>query len=346
MAEWWTVDLLDAADYKLDTISRVRGGKLDWSIFRAVWGSGTLDMTASTSGVQPNWLSDRVKVWHHVDGRDPRPYGIWLPKKPGREVDGNLVRYTLTLVDKSDLLNKPTGRYATYAAGSTVVPLVRGIAAAYGENAAVDDSTETLRVALNFEPTDTWLTVANKLLDAIGYTPLHADLNGLLRASKYIAPEKRVKSATYGPGQADLRMRPQWSDEANIAEVPNIVYVYTQGNETTPALIGTARNDNPADPLSTVNRGEVVRSPEQVEATSQDAADSIALKRLHESQQVVRRATITHPVDWTELNEVVEHAPAAFTGAIVQRGVTLGLGACVEDSVRRIYTAGEDLLWI
>lgn len=340
MAEWWSVDLLDGQDYRKAQLSTVRTGKLNWSIFRAVQGVGSLEVTADPA-VTPNWLTDRVKIWHHLDGRDPKPHGIWLCNRPSRSVDGDVARYTLGLVDKTHLLNQKTGRWLTYDAGSVVVPLVRGIITSRGETAAIADSTETLRAPLSFEPSDTWLTIVNALLDALGYAAVAANLDGVLASSPYVAPEDREPAGQYGPGA--WKMLPQFDDDLNLAEIPNVTYINSPGDETTPGLIGRASNDNPADPLSTANRPEVVLS-EQAEATSQEAIDAIAVKRLAESQQATRRATITHPVDASQLNSVVTH-PAGFAGAIVERTIQLDIGAVVDDTVRRIYTAKEGLPW-
>ena len=341
MAEWWSVELLNQDDYSMGILGRVRSGSLEWSTFRAVQGSGSLALTEG-GDLTPHWLSDRVAIWHH-DGDTRTQFGVWLVTKPGVEVDGPVTRATLGLVDKTQLLNQACGRWVTYDAGAAVVAAVVGIIASRGETRAnIEPSTETLRAALSFEPSDTWLTIANKLLDAIGYEGLYASLDGVLSAGPYVAPEGRGIAKVYGPGEA--KMLPSYNDEMDLSEIPNVVYVYAPGDETTPGLIGRASNDNPADPFSTVNRPEAVFS-EQVEATSQAAIDAIAVKRLADRQSVTRRTICTHPLDGTRLGDVVTH-PAGITGAIVQRGLRLELGAVVEDTVRRIYTAGEELPWI
>jgi len=340
MAEWWSVDLLDANDYSKGKLGTVRSGSLEWSTFRSVQGSGSLELAESPE-LTPNWLADRVRIWHH-DGDTATSYGVYLATRPGREVDGPVTRYTLSLSDKTQLLNQPIGRWVTYAAGTVVSSTVVGIILAAGEDrAAVEESAATLATAQSFEPSDTWLHVANELLSAIGYGSLWADRDGVLSAGPYVAPEARPVVKTYGAGEA--KMLPRWSDEMDLSEIPNVVYVSAPGDETTPALIGRASNDNPADPLSTANRPEVVHS-EQVEAADQAAADAIAVRRLAELQQRTRRVTMTHPLDGTWLDDVVTH-PAGLTGPIVQRTIRLDIGAVVEDTVRRIYTAGEELPW-
>lgn len=349
-AEWWTADLLDASDNRLGRLLRIRGGSLEWSIFRSVKGSGLLDLTADPpADIQPSWLgADRVRIEHHAGNPDgdyaTRPFGIWIATRPSREHDGAVERSTLALVDKTHLLNQPTGRWVTYPAGTPVVSTVRGIIAARNAGpAVVEDSGETLRAPLNFDPQGvTWLQICNDLLRAIGYDPLTADMDGSLVSGPYVAPDDRELVETYGAG-AGL-MLPRWTDDADASDVPNVVHVYAPGDDVTPGLVGSASNDNPLDPLSTFNRGEIVAPVEQVEATSQAAVDAIARQRLAELSQVTRRATITHPVDHVRLNDLVRHLPGGFSGTVVQRSVQLGIGPVVQDTIRRIYTGG-DLPW-
>lgn len=368
MAEWWSADLLDSQDRKIATLPRVTGGSLDWSIFRDVQGQGSLDITeepivglvggdgelypsdwlfpsddlfpgGSDSGA-PNWLSDRIKLWHHLDGRAPEPQGIWLVTRPSRRHEGGVARSTLTLVDKTQLLNQPVGAWLTYPAGTVVTSTVLGIIYSRGETRAnIEPSTETLRSAVTFEPKDTWLTVAGTLLRAIGHEDLYASLDGILSSAPYVDPADRPVVAAYGAGLD--KMLPTWDDEADISSIPNVVQIIATGTETEPGLIGTASNDNPDDPLSTANRPEIAHQEDVDEGTSQTAVDTIAAKRLAELQSVVRRATITHPMDDTRINQVVRHDPAAYAGAIVQRTVRLDIGPCVTDTVRRVYTGGE-----
>src|SRR5699024_3459754 len=90
-AEWWTADLLDASDNRLGRLLRIRGGSLEWSIFRSVKGSGSLELTADPSAaIQPLWLgADRVGIRHHLGDPDgdhfTRNFGIWIATRPSRD---------------------------------------------------------------------------------------------------------------------------------------------------------------------------------------------------------------------------------------------------------------------
>ena len=58
----------------------------------------------------------------------------------------------------------------------------------------------------------------------------------------------------------------------------------------------------------------------------------------------MHRVSVTHPIDSTDLNDVVHHGPLNLDAAIVERQVDLRVGAVVTDAIRHIYTGG-DLPW-
>ena len=348
MAEWWTAHLLDRTDFEKGELGMVRGGSLSWSAFRSVPGDGSLEVTLDDE-LPIDWLSDRIRITHHNDddGEErERPFGIWLIAAPERQHKGDVTHVTIKLSDKTDLLNSPAGQWVTVPAGAVVTERVAAIIAAQaGETAALTSSPSTLTHALTWKPEDTWLTVVNDLLRAINYATLWADGTGRLRVEPYVAPGDRQTAATYGFEGEQLHMRTEWSDELPLWDVPTGFAVYTEGDETTPGM--SARADLPAShPLSAAARGREVVRVESVEATSLSVLQGIAQRRLDDQMSVVRRATITHPVDDTQLNDAIEHAPARFRGAVVDRQVSLAIGAVVSDSVRHIWTDMEALPWL
>lgn len=337
----WTVDLLDRHDRTKATLGRVRSGSLVWSIFRAVPGSGTLDLTRGAE--QIDWLTDRVRVTHS-DGQTETPMGVWLISMPGWDTDGPVTRTTLTLLDKCETLNSPIGEWVTYPAGTAVVATVTGIITARGETAmSVTASALTLRTAQTWEPEDTWLTVVNDLLASINYASLRADMQGRLVIEPYVAPADRTIAAIYGPEPGDARLRPSWSSEADIYSLPTGARIYVPGTDEVAGFVGAA--DLPDDhPLSAASRGRPLLLVEQGEAADQTVANSLARRRLDEALQVTQRVTVAHPVDGTDIGDLVHHRPLGLDAAIVGRTVGLGVGAVVADTIRHIYTGG-DLPW-
>ena len=107
---------------------------------------------------------------------------------------------------------------------------------------------------------------------------------------------------------------------------------------------GEARLDDPASPLSTHRRGEIVKVYDNLEAADQAVIDRHAQRLLTQAIDVTRRVTYTHPVDGTQLRDRVTLRRLDVTGAVVNRRVKLGVGPVVEDTLRHIYTGGQ--LWI
>lgn len=340
MAESWSAELLDSGDTLIGSLPGVRGGRLEWSIFRAVWGTGTIAWTEPADS-NIDWLNSRIKIWHH-QGSHRRPMGVWIPAVPAYDHDGATRRAELALLDKSEILNQPIGVHSPVRAGTNVVGHVKTILTTRGElKIGIDDSPAALSTDLWFEPQDTWLHVCNTVLDAIGYGSLHVDMSGVWTAAPYVAPDQRPITATYGGRPTDLRVRTAWRDEATLFEAPNVVRLTTRGDEGTPGMRAVARNNDPSSPLSIPRRGREIVHTEEVEAADHPALVAMASRRLSDLSQVTRRVPITHPVDDTQLEDVVLFRGLGLSGPVVQRSVELGTGAVVTDTIRRIYTGGD-----
>lgn len=335
----WRLELLDRSGHSKGDLPTVASGSLQWSIFRSVQGTGSVELTA-TPDVEIDWLNDRIRISHIGAGRTT-PMGVWLISMPGWKRDGAVTRTSISLADRTESLNSPTGAWLTVPARTAVVPYVVELIRARGEQAIQwTPSDATTTVPLTWEPQDTWLKVANDLLRAINYGSLWADLDGAIRLEPYVAPTDRPVTATYGAQDDHLRLRPVWEDEADVFRLPTGVRISVSGTDKVPGFVGRA--DLPREhPLSAHSRGREILLVEQAEAVSQQVADALAQRRLAETIQVTRRVTITHPIDGTTLNDVVLHDPLGLRAAIVERTVKLGVGAVVTSVLRHIHTGGQ-----
>lgn len=350
MRDRWQVDLLGRDDRVKLPALKWSDGSLEWSLFQAVPGSGQITLTLNQSAEQIDWLHDRIRITHIGEGGVRTPMGVWLLSVTGRDTSGPVTTAPVQLSDKTELLNAPVGDWYTVDAGTTVLDHVIGIVESRGGTVAAAmcpwRSTETLSNPQTWDPAEgtTWLQVINDLLGLINYQSLWADMDGNLRLTPYLLPSQRPVVGAYGERATDLLMRPQWGDEAELFAIPTGVRVFVDGDEDTEGFVGSA--DLPDDhPLSAVSRGREVLRVERGEATSQQVADGLAERYLSESTQVLRSVTVTHPVDSTELNDVVLHRPTGLRAAIVNRTVSMGVGAVVQDRIRHIYTSGEELPW-
>lgn len=346
--EYWQVDLLDSQDHAKGRFPQVAGGSLDWSIFKAIGGSGKIEFTDKPD-FSVNWFTDRLAITHvNESAAQPiQPMGIWLFAKPEKNYKQGITKAPLALLDKCELYSSEIGQWLTIPAGTVVTDKVYELLTtkAVGVSVSLTASTKTLSIALSWEPTDTWLTVINGLLKAIDYGSLWVDLLGRFRVAPYILPEKRPIRVTYGSAPGNLKLRDEWDDSLPLSDIPTGVVAFSKGDENTAGL--RARVDLPDNhPLSAVSRGREKIKSINVEAVDQAAIDGLAARGLAEAVQAIRRSTILHPVNATEMNEVVRHGPLNYHGPIVERNVTLGLGAVVKDTIRRIYTEDDDLPWL
>jgi hypothetical protein len=342
--EWWTAELLTVQGHAKGVELDVRGGSLQWSAFRSVRGTGSLDITLPP-GLEIDWLTDRVRITHH-HGDIVRPHGVWLISAPERSHAGPVTHVTLQLADKTELLNSPIGGWRTVQPGEVVADTVTTIVRdRTGELPSILPSDAVTPRAYTWAPEDTWLKVVNDLLTLVNYGSLWADLAGRFRSEPYVAPADRRVTCTYGFREGERLMRAEWSDELPLWDIPTGFAVYTEGDEDTPGM--SARADLPVEhPLSAARRGREILRVEPAEAATQAALDGMAQRRLNSQLSVVYRATLEHPVDDSQLNDVVIHSPAGFRGAIVNRDITLGVGAVVSDSVRHIWTDLEAVPWL
>lgn len=343
MSERWSVDLLDRDDNLVAPFGRCEGGSLDWSISRAIQGGGSLDVANPPDNI--DWLTARLRITHH-DGQRHTPMGVWLPTWPEWTHDGATRKANIQVLDKTALLAREIGTRLQVEAGTVVTERVSDIIHNRGEEAlALTHSGKVLRSTITWEPKDTWLKVVNDMLDAIGYGALWADGNGWFRAEPWLPPAARPLRATYGGEDTDYRVLRQYKDAANLADTPNVLVALSKSDQNEPSLRGVARLDDPAHPLSTARRGEIIRVIDNLEAADQTVIDQHAKRLLAEATEVTRRITYTHPVDDVQLRDRIRLRRFIFDGVVVNRSIKLNIGPVVEDTARHIYTQGEPL-WI
>lgn len=209
------------------------------------------------------------------------------------------------------LATYPRGK--NFAAGLLYTDVITEVLESVGfTRIAIPPSDKVLPSRFNVKPGVSKLEVVNKLLEAIGYYSLSADLLGYL-VSKPI-PASLVNeepAASYGPDDltADpIREDPDMDRFCNVVVVRRI-----QSGKST--IYAVARNDNPASQSSTVAlaggpeagfKVEYTRTIDDNDIINDDAAQAIADGYLAEGQSFYRRLTIkTYPTPDLGLHDVV-----------------------------------------
>lgn len=326
----WRVDLLDRRERNTGTRIRVTDGQLRWSQDQ-VAGTGSLTVTV-LDGDGIDWRSCRIRITHS-DGRTERPHGIWLPQIPGRSISPATTTLSVGLADKTEIYNRPVGSWLTYPSGSVVTDILSSILTGRGESAIqVTPSTATLAKAWSCGPEDSWLTVINALASTINYAPLRATLTGVLVLAPAIPTDKSPSVATYGADPDHLRLRPAWTVDTDLYAIPTGVVIYVARPNGLKGWLGRA--DLPDEhPLSAAVRGERLVT-ERGDTTTSAATQARAELRLADLTQATASIQIQHPIDDTIHLDTVTVAPEGVVGQVVDRSITLGVGAVVQSKIR------------
>lgn len=345
LAEFWYAELINRRGYSKGRLGGVLSGSLDWSIFRSVEGSGSIEIDLDP-GLDIDWMSDRIRIIHHAPGGEETRWGTWMIAAPERQTTPTTVRTSMQLLDATETLNQPIGGVHSVPAGRRITAEIEDI---FKRRSGwpwytVEPQDSRLPTAIVPDPDTTWLQLANDLAAMVGYSSVRADRDGVLRCDPYVPVAQRTPLATYGPG--DSRMLGEWTEEMDLWSVVNIVRVVSEGTDEKPPIIGLAWNYDPDDPTSVAGLGGRSRvRVERAEVASKREATLLARRLLEEESRIMRRATITHPVDETWIDDQVRHDPLDMEGNIVERKVTLGIGPVVEDTIRQQVKA-RDAAWL
>ncbi len=275
-------DILNLDDLRLGELG-VTGGALSWSVDREIRSTGMLTWAGLTV---PEWTQIRVQPWVSIDFADGTtdswPLGVYLPATPTIHWSDAVATADVDLYDKLLILVEDKVN-ATFAvpAGAVVTQQVEAIIASAGESrVSIAASTATLRSAMVWEPGTSKLRIINDLLAAINYFSLWVDGYGYFRSDPYQAPQYRVVRRSYTDG-VDSIYSPDFAHDRDTFSVPNVVTLISRADGVTPALRSTSRNDDPADPLSTVSRGREIEVVDVgVEAASQVILDDLANQKI------------------------------------------------------------------
>ncbi|MEE6273526.1 hypothetical protein V2J56_09225 [Georgenia sp. MJ206] len=313
-------DLLALDGTPLRELDTVVDATFDYSVHDTIRSGGTItvDMPQLI-----DWHRVHVQPWYSFtdenDGEHEWPLGVFIPAVPGTDHMGALSTAKVELYDKLLILDQDaTEETYTVDVGVVVTDKVRELIAAVGESGAtITESTETLAVAIVWEPNTSRLRIINDLLAAINYFSLTVDGWGRFHAAPYVPPAARGVSFTLASGDRSIIAPATSPDadpdpirhEADGFHVPNKVVLVATSDGDTPAMVATAVNEDPLSPWSIPSRGRVIVHHEDgIEATSQAVLDNLAARRLIELSDVAATWQVRHAWIPAELNDVAQLA--------------------------------------
>lgn len=304
----WEHWLLDRNDQQVKLLDGVTGGGCTVAALSRLGTAGNL--TIDDRGQEIDWLTHRVQSIYDpgITGVEPWPVATLLFASPTTRYTEFGRSYDVELLSKLSILDLATvGQGYALAAGTPVIDTVVALIHAVGETRiAVTPSDAVLVSQIVFDADDTYLTVINELLTAIGYWSLWCDGAGVFRVEPYENPADRPESWTFTQGNMSLHM-PDWEHEQDLNSIPNVYKVWREGDEDTPGVEGVVTLDSlyPDSPYTVAARGYEVTRTESAEVATVDDAVALATRRLRDALTPVGKITATHAVLPLQPNQVI-----------------------------------------
>lgn len=156
----------------------------------------------------------------------------------------------------------------------------------------IEDSDLFKNFAQDWEIGTTKIEIANSLLKAMNYNPLHFDENGTAICNQYVPAQYRTIDFQYIADKTSVIID-NMSVESNKFNIPNKWIRYTENPEVD-YLMSVYVNDDPNSPYSTVSRGRIIVDSEVVEdIADQNTLDSYLARVVDKSMQAVDRVQFT-----------------------------------------------------
>lgn len=255
------------------------------------------------------------------------PLFTGLAVSPDDDINGSLTLNTLTcfsvLKPAEDVL-LARGWYAP--AGMSGAELVRRLLSVTPAPIIAEDNSPALAASIVSEDGETHLSMADRILDAIGWR-LRIDGDGTIR----IMPAAADPVARLDPISNDL-LEPKIKITADWYNCPNVLMAVA-GDVT-----GIARDDDPDSPLSTVSRGREVWKKESCTLSAGESVAEYARKRLRELQRVRQTVSYTRrylpnvmPGDIVGLNYPEQQLTGNY--GVQSQSITLGYGARTAEQI-------------
>lgn len=219
----------------------------------------------------------------------------------------------------------------TIEAGTDLIAYAASLLRERGLNVDVQsESTATASTPAIFGTDENVLDVVSWCCEAAGFASPLIDGYGTICLQRYEEPAGKSPVRTYG--EESRVMFPTYTHELDTFDYPNKVVVVCSTPDST--VTGTAVNDDPNHPYSTVSRGRTVTRTYDVDnLTTTAEADAKAAQLLSQVSEV-ESVEIEHLYDGGGLLDVVE---VMDTGSYctISQSLKLTPGCPVKDRARR-----------
>lgn len=339
----------------------VESGSVTLSATSRLRASGQLSLTETSQRI--DWFNMHARVDYVPVGMEGWPVATFVMSSPTRSVNDHRVTRDVELLSTLAYLDRmatdriehvenahlTTGKWGLIQRYAAKAKNLRMGFTQFG-NWAFGEDPMIINEAIAYDVGTNVLTMLNECARIVGWGALTPDPYGVITGGPYIRPSRRPVSYVFREGDAAIHSA-DWTIDRDIFSVPNVVVcVGTPGSDDTqrgddkfnagpsPAVVGVARNDNPRDPLSTVNRGEIVHVETGVKATSQAAINQVAQRILTEKAMPAASLVIEHLPINIRPGDVVEFISQGqrLRGAVQEMKVPLSPTALVATTIKEI----------
>lgn len=288
----------------------------------------------------PDFGHDLVRIYYSFTDaagqREVQPLGTFFATNSQSDYSGDSVSGSFDL--KSVLrvpASKRYGRPYTVVAGTNSVAKAAELLTSLGLKVQATPSDHRVGSDMVFEEGDSYLTMANALLDAAGYASCMPNPLGVVMMAPYVEPKSRSPVYDFAPGEYSLLERGVTVTN-NADDLYNAVRLTygKESNDETWHVWASAVNASPDSPISTACAGyEVtyVESATDLEAETADEALPLLMERarskLEELTQDIEYREWKHgyvpiaPGDPISLSDV---KAGAWRGSLTDLRMTFG----------------------
>lgn len=353
--------LTTPAGQDIGLLDGVESGSVTLSATSRLRASGQLSLTETAQ--QIDWFNMHARVDYVPVGMEGWPVATFVMSSPTRSVNDHRVTRDVELLSTLAYLDRMStdrieqvendhltdGKWSLIKRYAAKAKNLRIGFTKFGDYGFVGGPS-LINEAITYDVGTNILTMLNDCARLVGWGALTPDPYGVITGGPYIRPSRRPVSYVFREGDTAIHSA-DWTIDRDLFAVPNVVVcVGTPGSDDTkrgedryyagpsPAVVGVARNDRKDDPLSTVNRGEVVHIETGVKVTSQSAIDQWAARVLAEKSMPAATLVIEHlPVN-IRPGDVIEFVSQGqrLRGTVQKMEIPLSPTALVKTEIKEI----------
>lgn len=357
----YQVMLTTPAGQDIGLLDGVESGSVTLSATSRLRASGQLSLTETAQEI--DWFNMHARVDYVPVGMEGWPVATFVMSSPTRSVNDHRVTRDVELLSTLAYLDRMStdrieqvendhltdGKWSLIKRYAAKAKNLRIGFTKFGDYGFVGGPS-LINEAITYDVGTNILTMLNDCARLVGWGALTPDPYGVITGGPYIRPSRRPVSYVFREGDTAIHSA-DWTIDRDLFAVPNVVVcVGTPGSDDTrrgedryyagpsPAVVGVARNDRKDDPLSTVNRGEVVHVETGVKVTSQSAIDQWAARVLAEKSMPAATLVIEHlPVN-IRPGDVVEFVSQGqrLRGTVQKMEIPLSPTALVKTEIKEI----------